>query len=177
MHQSLDPYKLYEDTSDLQRKLTKLINMASLGSQRPKSVVTKCLNKEQIDGVFDDELEHVDEIMPILDELGNNADVTITKTITDYNNLHKGVLNQYKLGGDMPLALQYIDSHLATNIIQRFMDMKLPVWSWHDEFLIPCKDLPKDEAKKLLTDICNDELLNLRGSDVLKRLDKLRVNK
>jgi hypothetical protein len=170
---SLDPYNLYEDTSPIQRKLTKLINMATLGSLKPKSVITECLKKEQRGSFCSDDSEYI-EAMSVLDELGDNADETITKTIKDYNDLHNDILKQYNLGKEMPLALQYIDSCLATNIIQRFTNIDLPVWGWHDEFLIPCKDLTKDEANTLLTNICNEELLNLRGSKVLNRLNKLR---
>jgi hypothetical protein len=172
---SQDPYKLYEDTTVLQRRLTKLINMAFLGSTRPKAVTTNLLKEEQIVELFDDDSEDINETMSVLDELGDNAEETITITISDYKNLHQDVLNHYKLGKDMPLALQYIDSCLATNIIKRFMSMDLPILGWHDEFLIPCKNMTKDKATALLTDICNEELLKLRDSKILNRLDKLRA--
>lgn len=173
--QSGDPYQLYENTSELQRRLAKVINMAYLGSQQAKRVVISCLNKENRAVYFKDDSECINA-MSILDELGEDADGIISKTLDDYRNFHKAVLKLYKLGKQMPLALQYVDSCLATNIIQRFIELNIPVWCWHDEFLIPCIDMTEDEAKELLTNICNEELFNLRGSEELNRLESLRVN-
>lgn len=173
---SEDPYRLYKNTSVLQRKLAKVINMAVLGSRHPKRVVNLCLDKENREEYFKNQPEYM-EALSILGELGDNAHEVISKTFDDYLELHKAVLKQYVLGKQMPLALQYVDSCLATNIIQRFIKLNIPIWCWHDEFLIPCISQSQDEANKLLNDICIEELLKLRGSEELNRLNKLKVNK
>lgn len=188
---SNDPYRINDDLSSKYRSLVKFANMAVLGSKNPKNTLISILEKDHLSKAKTFVLENQAYKEMVLereaewnfDYYGGPPELTsalmelsgtdnIDKVVDDYKAFHESVLGCYRLNSKLPLTLQYIDSNLATNIIERYVEEKTPVWIWHDQFLVPYSKMSKSQAIDKLAEVCNEELMKLVGSNALSELDK-----